>query len=131
MIDDEVQWDEVPWGCDGTEIGTSFDVGAGENNTKKIVKGCSDRPITASVSYYYRKGGFDNWFLPSKDELLLAYENLKDKGVGGIIFDGTYWSSSEHEVASNVRAYAVDFGSGITSGITKPTPNPICAARAF
>jgi hypothetical protein len=36
--------------------------------------------------------GYNDWFLPSKDELYLMYQRLEDIGVFAI---NIYWSSSE------------------------------------
>ena len=43
----------------------------------------------------YDGGGFQNWRLPTKDELNLMYANLKARGFGG--FSNTwYWSSTKY-----------------------------------
>jgi len=42
----------------------------------------------------YKGGDFNDWRLPSKDELLIIYEFLHKKGIGGFTL-GKYWSSSE------------------------------------
>jgi len=54
-------------------------------------------------------GGFDDWFLPCKDELDLMYKNLKAHGLGGF-GDGWYWYSSEGNIYS---AYQQRFKDGL------------------
>jgi hypothetical protein len=53
-------------------------------------------------------GGFNDWFLPSKDELDLMYKNLKVKGLGDFA-SSFYWSSSE---GSNDEAWQQVFSDG-------------------
>ena len=79
---------------------TSTAVGTGKINTRKIVR-VQGRGYTyaALLCTNYRGGGFADWFLPSKDELYLLYQQ-KDV-VGGFI-RGAYWSSSESEVDHTV-----------------------------
>ena len=50
---------------------------------------------------------YDDWFLPSKDELNQMYVNLKSEGVGG--FGPYYWSSSER---NSDTTYVHYFNSG-------------------
>ena len=93
---DESPNPEEGWGCDMKSIsgadGTA--VGTGEQNTIDIEAGCTTAGTAADLCANLSLGGYTDWFLPSKDELNLMYENLKAFGVGG--FDITfYWSSSE------------------------------------
>jgi len=91
------EWNEKQWGSYGTLIGgTGTGIGTGENNTSIIVSwlnshGETDRAAQLCDALVY--GGYSDWFLPSRHELNLMYENLKVYGVGG--FTLCYWSSSE------------------------------------
>ena len=71
---------------------------------------------------------YDDWFLPSKNELSLIYNNLYLHSVG-VISPAAYWTSSEVD-ASN--AYCNVFNSGgIGISIDKSSLNRIVAARTF
>ena len=49
----------------------------------------------ANAAEFVSVNGYGDWFLPSRDELGLMYDNLKAKGIGSFS-DGGYWSSSEY-----------------------------------
>ena len=69
-------------------------IGAGWANTLDIVALGNTDPMTSAAAYAdaYEFGGFDDWYLPAKDEFNELYEQ-RDM-VGG--FSGAdYWSSSE------------------------------------
>ena len=91
------------WGCDGQSIGgTSSAVGTGAANTTAIVSGCSETAIAARICADLTLGGYDDWFLPSKDELNLMFENIgngPDAPLGNIgnFANYYYWSSTEHD----------------------------------
>ena len=73
------------WGCMGTNIiGTSSALGSGQNNTNLILAGCGARPIAASVCADLVLNGYDDWFLPSSQELLLAYTRLRPMNIGNL-----------------------------------------------
>lgn len=85
----------APWGCDGTSIGgTSTVIGMGQANTTAIVNGCSSAGIAAKICKDLVLNGYNDWFLPSKDEIGQLY--LQRNVVGGFAFD-YYWSSSEYD----------------------------------
>jgi hypothetical protein len=74
-------------------------------------------------------GGFDDWFLPSKDELNLMYINLKKAGRGSF-GSAWYWSSSEYV---NYYAWSQYFDCGTQSNINyyKYYYGRVRAVRAF
>jgi hypothetical protein len=85
--------------CTGTAIGT------GKTNTEKLVEtmgseayistaGSDKTPYAAKACADYKVGDFDDWFLPSKDELNLVLVNLRSANPEGFAL-GFYWSSSE------------------------------------
>ena len=78
-------------GAKGVEVGT------GKQNTQKIMDASVQIAVNAPAARFCDRleyGGYDDWYLPSKNELGLMYMNLKVDGIGG--FSGEwYWSSSE------------------------------------
>jgi hypothetical protein len=84
-----------PWGCYLTEIpgAAGTVVGSGAQNTSDIVAGCVSAEVTAAeVATAYSANGFDDWHLPSKDELDLLLTQID---VVGVERDVPYWSSSQ------------------------------------
>ncbi|MDP2686706.1 MAG: hypothetical protein Q8O62_05760 [Aequorivita sp.] len=75
------------WGCLDTDpnppnpepptapIAQNNGIGFGEQNTLAIVNFCSEPNIAARLAYNLYGNGYDDWFLPSIDELELIYEN--------------------------------------------------------
>jgi hypothetical protein len=87
---------KAPWGCWGETIfGADGDaVGTGAKNTADILADCNEAGIAARIAADYTLNGFDDWYLPSHDELNLLYQQ-KD-AVGGFA-DDYYWSSTEKD----------------------------------
>gem|GEM_PF-2328145 len=116
------------WGCYGTTIGgTGTGIGTGEANTALIVVGCSETGIAARICNDLVLNGYSDWFLPSKDELNLMYQNLKLAGIGGFA-DDNYWSSSEN--SSNL-AWVQSFDNGTQGSYYKVYSGRVRAVRAF
>ena len=82
------------WGCFGTSIPNAQNegIGFGKANTLAILQSCSTPNIAARICENYTLGGYDDWYLPSKDELNELY--LSKDLVGGFS-DYYYWSSTE------------------------------------
>ncbi|MEE9346532.1 MAG: hypothetical protein V3U88_13075 [Methylococcales bacterium] len=95
-------------GCGWSNNETNgFVLGSGAQNTTDIVEGCN-AGIAARVADKYMLNGFADWFLPSRDALLLMATNLHNNGLGGFS-DSKYWSSTKHIFHTGRFAYAVDF----------------------
>ena len=121
-------------------IGTFLDVGSGKYNTERLVKqmdmdgkaysdnsGEGVKEYAARKCLDYSNGGCDDWFLPSRDELNLMYENLHKNGLGSFA-DDHYWSSSEYS-ASN--AWFQHFGGSYQDDNSRNIEYRVRPVRAF
>ena len=119
-----VQWHNVNFISTGAE---ATSVGSGAINTAMIIAAQGEGTYAASVARAHNGGGFDDWFLPSKDELNLMYLNLKTKDLGD--FSGTvYWTSSEAFLDS---AWAQGFSFRGYDNFGTSSINNVRAVRAF
>ncbi len=85
----------LSWGPSGSSYSTGTGIGTGKSNTDKLIAASGQFPA-AEACANYSEGGYDDWFLPSLDELGLMYTNLKLESKGGTWqSDELYWSSSE------------------------------------
>lgn len=125
------EWTDKQWGSDGTLIWeTEKDIGKGQSNTTIIVallNSNSETDCAAQLCDALDYGGYSDWFLPSKGELNLMYENLKYFGAGGFA-DAGYWSSSD---GTSVMARVQDFTNGYQGLNFKTTGRRVRAVRAF
>lgn len=90
-------------------------IGTGKSNTQTIVNSQGEGAYAAKLCSELEMGGYDDWYLPAKDELNLMYENLYLKGLGGFNQgDGReyYWSSSEAAFDEILYAWLQSFGNG-------------------
>jgi hypothetical protein len=117
----------APWGCEGTTIAGADGaaVGTGAQNTADILAGCSESGIAAEIADAYTLNGYDDWFLPSKDELNLLYQHHT-------VYGGFGWDfiSSSTEDNSN-RAWGQFFFNGSQFPHDKYRPQRVRAVRAF
>ncbi len=115
------------WGCSGLSVSTSDEIGSGLQNSQAIVNACNTPDIAAKVCLDLVHNGYDDWFLPSLDELNLVRQNLYIAGTGGFSSVG-YWSSS-HYTATAARA--VDFNNGNPGQAFKDGNLRVRAVRRF
>ncbi len=124
------------WGKDAAAGTTGTAIGTGESNTATIVdvlganggyNGESAYAAKICSDYKVNHNGvdYDDWFLPSKDELDELY---KQKDVVGNFASSAYWSSSEYNSAG---AWGQEFDRGSKSAYGKEGIAPVRAVRAF
>lgn len=77
------------------DIETGSSIGDGAQNTSAIADACPG-PSAAEVAASYRGGGFSDWYLPSRDELiaLLQSEEPCEELSFLYCYSNRYWSSS-------------------------------------
>lgn len=117
----------LQWGCVGTIIlGTEETaIGMGNQNTNYIEAGCITNGTAADICANLNLEGYNDWFLPSKDELNEMYVNKE--AIGGFVSDN-YWSSSQY---NSGNAWGQYFGNGGAGYISKEFSNNVRAIRAF
>lgn len=116
-----------PWGCSGLTISgaTAKGVGSGQVNTDEILVSCSSG--AAKLCADYKFGKYDDWYLPSYDELALIYNNLKISDLEKFAI-GYYWSSTQK---SNTIALRYGFLGGNAGEAEKSTNQFVRAVRKY
>ena len=80
----------------------------------------------------YQGGGFDNWRLPTLQELNLIYMNLKRRNIGGLA-NAEYWSSNEFVYTDTRNLHSVttvDFNNGVSYRRMVYIDSPVYNVRA-
>ncbi|RDU95463.1 DUF1566 domain-containing protein [Trinickia dinghuensis] len=96
---------DVQWGgFGGTESG-ALDPRDGKANTKHLAECSLDSHDheAAKFASQYEKDGHKDFYLPSRRELDVGYQTIRDRFDAG----EWYWSSTEH---SSLTAYVRNFG---------------------
>ena len=131
------EWQYAPWGGFQVEVGgTEHAIGTGAANTQAIVAEYGENEPYDGSSEYAAKlcadllvnDSYSDWFLPSRDELDLMYQNLHLEGLGGFASQ-YYWSSSEG--GEGVYGWSEDFDDGHRTNRMKTMQFRVRAARAF
>jgi hypothetical protein len=108
-------------GATGTAIGT------GLSNTNAIIasQGTPSIRYAAGLARAYREGGYEDWYLPSQDELSKLYLNRVAIGGFAKVY---YWSSTEY---GDYDAWTQSFDGGTQSLNDKVNTSYVRAIRAF
>lgn len=116
----------IVWGCTGTAMGTTATaLGQGYNNSFINASMCMQ--IDASYNAWYLiENTYDDWYLPSKDELNKLY--LNQALIGGFTNTGYYWSSTEQ---NSTLAWDQYFGDGSQVAVNKSNTLYARAVRSF
>ncbi|MDP3487675.1 MAG: hypothetical protein Q8S19_07055, partial [Bacillota bacterium] len=123
-------------------VGTASTIGTGQANTTALVNAMggaaysspSNSSLSTNPNYAARLcdilviDTYEDWFLPSEDELNTLYTNLKLNGLGDLATDA-YWSSSE---LTTYNAYHQNFGNWIdNNNDMRSQGKRVRAIRAF
>ena len=125
------------WGCYGIEVvgADGQELGSGYQNTLDIVNqecqaqdGISAAEAISSINYE----GYDDWYLPSLNELEEMYYSIGGGGnlgnLGNFVQNPSYYSSSERD---DNRAWAFHFGSGVIDSSHKRYDLRVRPIRSF
>ena len=99
----------------------------GKYNTKMINWEQGGITSAAAICAAYTGGSFNDWYLPSIEELNKMYLNLDQQGLGGFAIDG-YWSSTEFDFNN---AWFQSFYNGYQNFSSKTSDGIVRAVRAF
>ncbi len=106
---------------------TGASIGKGLANTNTIIanQGATATSYAAGLAKAYNGGGFNDWYLPSKDELNKLY---LAKATIGTFTEGHYWSSTEYSL-NDAWNQTFDNGSQYSKG--KSNTKCVRAIRSF
>ena len=101
-------------GSNTTTSATGTAIGTGLSNTNTIIasQGATATSYAAGLARDYNGGGYNDWYLPSQDELNQLYINRGAIGGFASIPSSYYWSSTEFDASF---AYVQDFNDGYQS----------------
>jgi hypothetical protein len=97
----------------------------GRSNTLAAYTQNTTATSAIQICYELNQGGYQDWYLPAKDELNCLF--LNKVAIGGFA-SGNYWSSTEID-ASN--AWGQGFSDGIQVSVSKSVGDRVRCVRAF
>jgi len=105
---------------------TEWGIGTGAANTDAIIAQAGHTNSAAKLCRDYRGGGYDDWYLPSANEIPLL--NANRTAIGGFS-PAWYWSSTNYDY-SPTDVVVQDFGDGRMNA-NKASSCRVRAVRSF
>ncbi len=126
----------IQWGCPSLlSFGAKgLELGTGAQNTLDVVTACHTPNIAASLCDTLTLNGYEDWFLPSRDELdsLFQHHEIVSETAteyhGSVLHDGEYWSSSHYQ---DNTVWIQHLSEGNQSGALKDKEFYVRAIRSF
>ena len=125
----------VKWNNPGTSAGSYFyaqlqGLYSGQANTYFLTSFNAPNFYAAAICADLVVDTYNDWYLPSAEELNTMYRNLYKQGLGNFLGSSTYWSSTAYQ-NTNEAAYATFFGTGEQTVADISDPNHVRAVRSF
>jgi len=114
LVASPVDINSISWSDVGTAVITSANgttIGTGQQNTVSIISSYNSGVYAAQSANNFEHSGYNDWFLPSKDELNTFYTNYYQNNVtpSGTIH---FWTSTE---VDSLNAWVQSFSNSGTS----------------
>lgn len=118
---------EIEWGCYRSDIdgAEGYELLTGKKNTIDIIGGCDESNIAARVCSDLELNGYEDWYLPTRNEIDKLYNNRV--AIGGF-YSSYYWTSRE---VSDGSAWGFSFVKGEDSAFPKWHRRAVRAIRSF
>jgi hypothetical protein len=85
---------------------TSIDIGYGKSNTEAIVNAYPDSATAAKFCNDVKINYYDDWFLPSINELNLIFEKRHSIGNFSSDYSSHYWASTSYDDETSSGAFS-------------------------
>lgn len=103
----------------------------GAYNTDRINETQGTGSYASVICAVYAGGGYGDWYLPSKDELKIMFQNIYTGN--GFFLNENYWSSTEQLVATGATCFNAWYQTATPGNaiIQAGSKNTVCRVRAI
>ena len=132
-----VDLQKAQWGLYGQDVvGTKRDIGSGKRNTELIIAALNrngENGKAAQLCRAYTLNGYNDWFLPSEDELSEMLSLKRNNTINMGAFNSEWYWSSRQDYGGNSIKYAWIMSSTKPSGYqgSKSATGGVRAVRYF